>query len=83
MQKQRLDIALLWAEGRLFDAWEKLGTGYLAQLRGATGFTRTHAGRRKRRRVEAADGVAHAYARLAQHVFDLKPVGAIGIAGSF
>ncbi|MGZ4830824.1 MAG: hypothetical protein ACXV78_14390, partial [Candidatus Angelobacter sp.] len=34
MQKQRLDIALLWAEGRLFDAWEKLGTGYLAELRG-------------------------------------------------
>jgi len=33
MQKQRLDIALLWAEGRLFDAWEKLGTGYLAELR--------------------------------------------------
>ncbi|HEY4678762.1 MAG TPA: hypothetical protein VIJ01_16470 [Candidatus Angelobacter sp.] len=34
MQKQRLDIALLWAEGRLFDAWEKLGTGYLAELHG-------------------------------------------------
>ncbi len=34
LQKQRLDIALLWAEGRLFDAWEKLGTGYLAELRG-------------------------------------------------
>jgi len=34
MQKQRLDIALLWSEGRLFDAWEKLGTGYLAELRG-------------------------------------------------
>jgi hypothetical protein len=34
MQKQRLDIALLWAEGRLFDAWEKLGTGCLAELRG-------------------------------------------------
>ena len=34
MQKQRLDIALLWAEGRLFDAWEKLGTGYLGELRG-------------------------------------------------
>jgi hypothetical protein len=34
MQKQRMDIALLWAEGRLFDAWEKLGTGYFAQLRG-------------------------------------------------
>ena len=33
LQKLRLDIALLWAEGRLFDAWEKLGTGYLAQLR--------------------------------------------------
>ncbi|HZU31837.1 MAG TPA: site-2 protease family protein [Candidatus Angelobacter sp.] len=32
LQKQRLDIALLWAEGRLFDAWEKLSTGYLAQL---------------------------------------------------
>jgi hypothetical protein len=34
MQKQRLDIALLWAEGRLFDAWEKLGTEFLAQMRG-------------------------------------------------
>src|SRR6202035_239270 len=34
MQKQRLDIALLWAEGRLLDAWEKLGTGYLPELRG-------------------------------------------------
>jgi hypothetical protein len=34
LQKQRLDIALLWAEGRLFDAWEKLGTGYLVELRG-------------------------------------------------
>jgi len=34
MQKQRLDIALLWSEGRLFDAWEKLGTCYLAELRG-------------------------------------------------
>jgi len=34
LQKQRLDIALLWAEGRLFDAWEKLGTGYMAELRG-------------------------------------------------
>ena len=33
LQKLRLDIALLWAEGRLFDAWEKLGTGYLALLR--------------------------------------------------
>jgi hypothetical protein len=33
LQKQRLDIALLWAEGRLFDAWEQLGTGYLAELR--------------------------------------------------
>lgn len=33
LQKQRLDIALLWAEGRLFDAWEKLGTGYLGELR--------------------------------------------------
>ena len=32
LQKQRLDIALLWAEGRLFDAWEKLGMGYLAEL---------------------------------------------------
>ena len=32
-QKLRLDIALLWAEGRLFDAWEKLGTQYLAELR--------------------------------------------------
>jgi hypothetical protein len=32
LQKQRLDIALLWAEGRLFDAWEKLSNGYLAQL---------------------------------------------------
>jgi hypothetical protein len=34
LQKQRLDIALLWSEGRLFDAWEKLGTGFLAELRG-------------------------------------------------
>lgn len=34
LQKQRLDIALLWAEGRLFDAWENLGNGYLAELRG-------------------------------------------------
>ncbi|HZD96488.1 MAG TPA: hypothetical protein VE133_19660 [Candidatus Sulfotelmatobacter sp.] len=33
LQKQRLDIALLWAEGRLFDAWEKLGKGYLQLLR--------------------------------------------------
>lgn len=33
LQKQRLDIALLWSEGRLFDAWEKLGTGFLAELR--------------------------------------------------
>ena len=33
LQKLRLDIALLWAEGRLFDAWEKLGTDYLAELR--------------------------------------------------
>ena len=33
LQKLRLDIALLWSEGRLFDAWEKLGTGYFAQLR--------------------------------------------------
>src|SRR5580765_5600102 len=32
LQKMRLDIALLWAEGRLFDAWEKLGTDYLAEL---------------------------------------------------
>ncbi|HSK43236.1 MAG TPA: M50 family metallopeptidase, partial [Candidatus Binatia bacterium] len=34
IQKQRLDIALLWSEGRLFDAWEKLCMGYLADLRG-------------------------------------------------
>jgi hypothetical protein len=33
LQKQRLDIALLWAEGRLFDAWEKLVQGYLSLLR--------------------------------------------------
>ena len=33
LQKQRLDIALLWAEGRLFDAWEKLGQSYLPLLR--------------------------------------------------
>jgi len=33
LQKQRLDIALLWAEGRLFDAWEKLVEGYLPLLR--------------------------------------------------
>ena len=32
LQKQRLDLALLWAEGRLFDAWEKLGQGYLKIL---------------------------------------------------
>jgi peptidase M50-like protein len=32
LQKLRLDIALLWAEGRLFDAWEKLGTAYLDEL---------------------------------------------------
>ncbi|HEY7405933.1 MAG TPA: site-2 protease family protein [Candidatus Angelobacter sp.] len=32
LQKQRLDIALLWAEGRLFDAWEKLCLGYLDLL---------------------------------------------------
>ena len=34
LQKLRLDIALLWAEGRLFDAWEKLGTAYLTELLG-------------------------------------------------
>jgi hypothetical protein len=33
LQKQRLDIALLWAEGRLFDAWEKLTLDYLQLLR--------------------------------------------------
>jgi len=33
LQKQRLDVAVLWAEGRLFDAWEKLGKDYLALLR--------------------------------------------------
>ena len=33
LQKQRLDIALLWAEGRLFDAWEKLVEVYLSLLR--------------------------------------------------
>jgi hypothetical protein len=33
LQKQRLDIALLWAEGRLFDAWEKLCKNYLPLLR--------------------------------------------------
>jgi hypothetical protein len=33
LQKQRLDIALLWAEGRLFDAWEKLCQDYLTLLR--------------------------------------------------
>lgn len=33
LQKQRLDIALLWAEGRLFDAWEKLSRDYLRLLR--------------------------------------------------
>jgi hypothetical protein len=32
LQKLRLDIALLWAEGRLFDAWEKLGTDYMTEL---------------------------------------------------
>jgi hypothetical protein len=31
-QKLRLDIALLWAEGRLFEAWENLGTGYMVEL---------------------------------------------------
>jgi peptidase M50-like protein len=33
LEKQRLDIALLWAEGRLFDAWEKLADNYLPMLR--------------------------------------------------
>lgn len=33
LQKLRLDIALLWAEGRLFDGWEKLGKNYLPMLR--------------------------------------------------
>jgi hypothetical protein len=33
LQKLRLDIALLWAEGRLFDAWEKLGTDYMTELK--------------------------------------------------
>ncbi len=33
LQKHRLDIALLWAEGRLFDAWEKLVQSYLPLLR--------------------------------------------------
>ncbi len=33
LQKQRLDIALLWAEGRLFDAWEKLSQDYLVLMR--------------------------------------------------
>ena len=33
LQKQRLDLALLWAEGRLFDAWEKLVQNYLPLLR--------------------------------------------------
>ncbi|HET9837067.1 MAG TPA: site-2 protease family protein [Candidatus Angelobacter sp.] len=33
LQKQRLDIALLWAEGRLFDAWEKLVQSYLSLMR--------------------------------------------------
>jgi hypothetical protein len=32
LQKLRLDVALLWAEGRLFDAWEKLGTDYMTEL---------------------------------------------------
>jgi hypothetical protein len=32
LQRQRLDLALLWAEGRLFDAWEKLNQGYLGIL---------------------------------------------------
>jgi hypothetical protein len=31
-QQLRLDIALLWADGKLFDAWEKLGS-HLALLR--------------------------------------------------
>jgi hypothetical protein len=33
LEKLRLDVALLWAEGRLFDASEKLGIAYLAELR--------------------------------------------------
>ena len=33
LQKQRLDLALLWAEGRLFDAWERLAQNYLPLLR--------------------------------------------------
>jgi hypothetical protein len=33
LQKQRLDIALLWAEGKLFDAWEKLSEDHLRLLR--------------------------------------------------
>ncbi len=33
LQKMRLDIALLWAEGRLFDAWEKLGESFMPLLR--------------------------------------------------
>lgn len=32
LQKLRLDVALLWAEGRLFDAWEKLGKDYLTEM---------------------------------------------------
>src|SRR5258708_5347480 len=32
LQQLRLDIALLWSHGKLFDAWEKMG-GYFALLR--------------------------------------------------
>ena len=31
--------------------------------------------------MEAPDGVTHVDARVAQHVFDLQPIGAVGFAG--
>jgi hypothetical protein len=34
MQKQRLDIALLWSEGRLFDAWRSLAQDILLNCAG-------------------------------------------------
>src|SRR6202012_1565710 len=48
----------------------------------AAGFTGAYARRRKRRGMETPDGIPHAYARVAQHVFNLKPVGAGLTAGS-
>ncbi len=73
LQKQRLDIALLWAEGRLFDAWEKLCTGISGAFARTAGVARPHSGGRERRGMEAPDGVAHADPRMAQHVLNLTP----------